>query len=392
MHPHLETPSGKKRARALGIPFDGTPGPANSITDVAGVAVGYSTLIRGDGKLVVGHGPVRTGVTAILPRPRERVTSPAFAGYFSLNGAGEMTGTVWIDEAGRCGGPITITNTHSVGVARDATIKWMVRNGRQPLPAWWLPVAAETYDGYLNDTNGFHVRDEHVFEAVDSAKSGPIEEGSVGGGTGMIAYEFKAGSGTSSRVVRAADHEYTVGVFVQANFGLRSQLTIAGVPAGRHLTRGTFRRQDPEIGPTPLEWPAGEQARDSVRPSGREGSIIVVVATDAPLLPHQLKRMARRAALGVGRSGSVSTNGSGDIFLAFSTANEEAAAATRGLQPTSMLPEETLDPLFAAVVRATDEAIVNSLVANETKTGRDGHTVLALPHEELVDVARKYGR
>jgi L-aminopeptidase/D-esterase-like protein len=365
--PHLETPAGKKRARALSVPFDGTPGRLNSITDVAGVAVGYTTLIKGEGKLVIGQGPVRTGVTAILPQPHERVSHPVFAGYAVLNGAGEMTGIAWIEEAGRCSGPITITNTHSCGVARDATLKWLVKNARAPVPPWWLPVAAETADGYLNDINGFHVREEHVLAAIDSATNGRIEEGSVGGGTGMIAYEFKAGSGTASRMVTTGGDRYTVGVFVQANFGSRAQLSIAGVPVGKHLTAGTFRKSD-------------------------EGSIIAVVATDAPLMPHQLKRIARRAGLGVGRSGSTSGNGSGDIFLAFSTANTEAAAATDGVQSARFLPEECLDPLFTAAVRATDEAIVDSMIANATMIGRDGHTVVALPHEELREVMQRYGR
>ena len=364
---HLETPEGKRRARALGIPFEGNAGPLNSITDVDGVAVGYTTLIRGEGRLVVGQGPVRTGVTAILPQPHERASRPVFAGYAVLNGAGEMTGIAWIDEAGRCSGPVTITNTHSCGVARDATLKWLVKNARDPVPPWWLPVAAETADGYLNDINGFHVREEHVLAAIDSAAGGRIEEGSVGGGTGMIAYEFKGGSGTSSRVVSIAGTRYTVGVFVQANFGRRSQLTIAGVPVGRHLTEGSWRKSD-------------------------EGSIIAVVATDAPLMPHQLKRIARRAGLGVGRSGSTSGNGSGDIFLAFSTANTEAAAATDGVQTAEFLPEETIDPLFTAAVRATDEAIVDSMVANETMIGRDDHRVVGLPQKELQEIMRRYGR
>jgi L-aminopeptidase/D-esterase-like protein len=365
--PHLETPAGKTRARALGIPFDGTPGALNSITDVAGVVVGYTTLIRGEGKLVVGQGPVRTGVTAILPQPHELASRPVFAGYAVLNGAGEMTGIAWIDEAGRCSGPITITNTHSCGIARDATLKWLVKNARAPVPPWWLPVAAETADGYLNDINGFHVREEHVLAAIDSATGGPIEEGSVGGGTGMIAYEFKAGSGTASRVVAVGGDRYTVGVFVQANFGGRPQLTIAGVPVGKHLTAGSFRKSD-------------------------EGSVFAIVATDAPLMPHQLRRLARRAGLGVGRSGSTSGNGSGDIFLAFSTANTDVAAATEGVQSARFLPEEGMDPLFTAAVRATDEAIVDSMVANETMTGRDGHTVVAIPHDELQAVMRRHGR
>ncbi|MFQ5783306.1 MAG: P1 family peptidase [Alphaproteobacteria bacterium] len=365
--PHLATPSGKPRARALGVPFDGTPGRNNAITDVAGVEVGYATIIRGDGALVVGEGPVRTGVTAILPRGRAGAATPVFAGCFSLNGNGELTGAIWIEEAGRCEGPITITNTHSCGLARDATIRWLVENLPQFVDAWGLPVAGETYDGYLNDINGFHVREAHVFEAIDGARGGAIEEGSVGGGTGMTAYEFKAGSGTASRLVEHDGGTYTVGAFVQANFGMREELTIAGVPVGRHLTEGTFR-------------------------SRGAGSIIAVVASDAPLLPHQLKRLARRIALGVGRSGSISHHGSGDIFLAFSTANAAACDAAAGVAAADFIPDLRLDPIFAAVAQATDEAIVNALVANQTMTGRDGHTVLALPHDELRAVLKSYNR
>lgn len=364
---HTHTPSGRPRARGLGIPFEGTPGPLNSVTDVDGVRVGYTTLISGDGPLVVGKGPVRTGVTALLPRPPEAVSRSLFAGYAVLNGAGEMTGTIWIEEAGRCAGPITITNTHSCGIARDATLKWMVKNASQPRPPWWLPVAAETADGYLNDINGFHVREEHVLAAIDSAAGGQIEEGSVGGGTGMIAYEFKGGSGTASRVIKTAGGSFTVGVFVQANFGARSQLTIAGVPVGKHLTQGTWRKSD-------------------------EGSIIAVVITDAPLLPHQLRRIARRAGLGVGRSGSTSGHGSGDIFLAVSTANAGAAAETAAIASAAFLPEEQIEPIFTATVQATDEAIINAMVASDTMAGRDGHTVLALPHKELQEIMRRYGR
>ena len=368
---HQATPSGRKRARALGIPFQGEPGPDNAITDVDGVEVGYTTLISGDGTLVVGRGPVRTGVTAILPRGRDGATRPVHAGGFSLNGNGELTGMLWIEETGRCEGPITITNTHSCGTARDATIRWMAENveGFTSGEAlrWALPVAGETYDGYLNDINGFHVTPAHVIEAIDTAAGGPIDEGSVGGGTGMICYEFKGGSGTSSRRLGWAGEAYTVGAFVQANFGLRHEFVVAGVPVGQHLTGGS-------------------------RPYGGGTSIIAMVATDAPLLPHQLKRLARRVALGVGRSGTVSHNGSGDIFLAFSTANEDAIAAADGLPSVTFVPDAGINPLFTAVVQAIDEAILNALVANETMVGRDGHEVLALPHDDLRAVLEQYAR
>ncbi|MGH6719235.1 MAG: P1 family peptidase [Alphaproteobacteria bacterium] len=365
--PLTTTPTGKTRARGLGIPFDGTPGRCNAITDVPGVEVGYTTLIAGDGALVVGRGPVRTGVTAILPRGRAGLAQPCFAGCFSLNGNGELTGTVWIEEAGRLEMPVTITNTHSCGLARDATIRWWVAHKPDFIDSWALPTAGETYDGHLNDINGFHVREEHVLAALDGARGGPIDEGSVGGGTGMTSYEFKAGSGTASRSVRYGAAAYVVGVFVQANFGRRHQLTIAGVPIGRHIPEGTYRDRE-------------------------QGSIIAIVATDAPLLPHQLKRLARRVGLGVGRSGSISGHGSGDIFLAFSTANGEATAAGDGVAALHMIPEHRLDPLFEAVVQATDEAVINSLVANATMEGRDGHTVLALPHDRVIELLRRYGR
>ena len=285
-NPHHATPSGKIRARGLGVPFDGAPGVNNAITDVGDIAVGYSTIIRGDGPLVVGQGPVRTGVTAILPRGLAGAATPVFAGTFSLNGNGELTGTIWIEESGGCEGPITITNTHSCGVARDATIRWEVDRLGATAQSFGLPVAGETYDGDLNDINGFHVTVEHVLEAIDSAAGGPIEQGSVGGGTGMIAYDFKGGSGSASRVVEVGGEQYTVGAFVQANFGIRRELMVAGAPVGRHVTGN-------EIRSTP------------------GGSIIAIAATDAPLLPHQCKRLARRIGLGVGRSGSVSHNGSG---------------------------------------------------------------------------------
>src|SRR5471032_1000040 len=292
------------RARALGIPFDGTPGKLNAITDVAGVEVGFTTLISGEGKLEVGKGPVRTGVTAILPRGHDSLNDPVYAGTFSLNGNGEMTGTAWVEESGFLEGPVIITNTHSVGVARDAVIAWRVKHGAADKTGYWwsLPVVAETWDGWLNDINGFHVKPEHVFSALDGAHSGPVEEGNVGGGTGMICNGFKGGIGTSSRKLAAKDGAYTVGVLVQCNYGTRDNLRIAGIPVGREI---------------PGEDPYAAVPSEVVE----RGSIIVVVATDAPLLPHQLKRLARRVSLGLGRNGSIAGNGSGDIFIAFSTAN-----------------------------------------------------------------------
>jgi D-aminopeptidase len=363
----------KPRARDLGIPFEGTPGAFDAITDVKGVEVGHTTLIAGSGKLEVGKGPVRTGVTAILPRGKNS-DDPVFAGWFSLNGNGEMTGTTWVEESGFLEGPVAITNTHSVGTVRDSVIAWRVRHG-QPAGSeyWWsLPVVAETYDGYLNDTNGFHVKQEHVFEALASARSGRVPEGNVGGGTGMICYEFKGGIGTASRQLKAKAGGYVVGVLVQCNCGSRQQLRIAGVLVGE------------EIPGNPV-W-----ASHMDRPEDR-GSIIIVVATDAPLLPQQLKRLARRASLGLARTGSVSGNGSGDIFIAFSTANPQASNPA-GLRHLEMLPNDEMDPLFAATVEATEEAIVNALVAADTMTGIDNHKVEALPHDRLREVLKKYNR
>jgi D-aminopeptidase len=362
------------RARALGIPFDGTPGTLNAITDIAGVEVGYSTLISGEGKLEVGKGPVRTGVTAILPRGRKSFDDPVYAGYFSLNGNGEMTGTAWIEESGFLEGPVMITNTHSVGVVRDATIAWRVAQaGPDPTGfSWSLPVVAETWDGYLNDINGFHVKPEHVVNALDTAKGGPVEEGSVGGGTGMVTYEFKGGNGTASRIIAMKKGgprvpTYTVGAFVQANCGLRQQLTIAGVPVGKEILENALRSKE-------------------------AGSIIIVVATDAPLLPHQLKRLARRASLGLARTGSVSGNGSGDLFLAFSTANPGAANPAEPTRSVQTVPNDRMDALFSATVQAVEEAIVNALVANQSMTGRDGHRVEALPHDRVRELLKKYNR
>ncbi|HUO11262.1 MAG TPA: P1 family peptidase [Caulobacteraceae bacterium] len=365
----LTTPAGKRRARAIGILFEGDPGPLNAITDVAGLEVGYRTLVRGEGKRVVGEGPVRTGVTAILPRGRAGTHRPVFAGMFSLNGNGELTGSHWVAEVGRCEGPITLTNTHAVGLAHDASIKWMVRRGATPGP-WSLPVAGETYDGYLNDINGFHVTEADVFAALDSAAGGPIEEGSVGGGTGMICYGFKGGSGTASRRVPFAGEAYVLGAFVQSNFGAREQLTIAGVPVGAALKDWT---------PDP-------------RHAEETGSIIAIVATDAPLLPHQLQRLARRIGLGVGRSGAVSGHGSGDIFLAISTANAEALEGADRMVSARFVPDEALNPLFAATIQAVDEAVLNSLVANQTMRGADDRLIPALPHDEVRRLLAAAGR
>lgn len=362
------------RARDLGIPFEGTPGPLNAITDVAGVTVGHTTLISGDGKLKVGSGPVRTGVTAI--HPRGKTYDPVFAGWYALNGNGEMTGTTWVEESGFLEGPVVITNTHSVGVARDATIAWQYANNLfDPLPDepdvfWSLPVVAETYDGDLNDINGFHVTKEHVISALESARSGPVKEGNVGGGTGMICHQFKGGIGTASRRVEVAGNEYTIGILVQANYGSRSTLTIAGVPLGEEFS---------DLMPV-------------FRPTDRStGSIIVVVATDVPLLPHQLERLARRVPIGISRLGGYASNGSGDIFIAFSTANP-GAAAREGLMKTEMLPNDAMSPLFLATAEATEEAIVNALIAAKTMVGINGNTVYALPHDRLIDILRKYNR
>lgn len=356
----------KPRARDLGVPFDGNPGLLNAITDVKSVEVGHTTLISGEGALKVGVGPVRTGVTAILPRGKASLDS-VFAGWFSLNGDGEMTGTTFIEEAGFLEGPVMITNTHSVGTVRDAVVAWSVKHGRPDSEGYWwsLPVVAETWDGYLNDINGFHVKPEDAWHALDTAKGGPVAEGNVGGGTGMVCNEFKGGIGTASRVVDAKYGGYTVGVLTQCNYGRRDQLRIAGVPVGQEIP--------------------GHVYNDDV------GSIIVVVATDAPLIPTQLKRLARRVSLGLGRGGNFSGNDSGDIFIAFSTANPGAASA-EGLRQITMLPNEKLNPIFLATVEATEEAVVNAMVAADTMTGIDNHTVTALPHDRLREILKKYNR
>jgi len=360
----------KPRARDLGVPFDGTPGVNNAITDVKGVEVGHTTLISGSGKLEIGKGPVRTGVTAIHPRGKTS-NDAVFAAWFTLNGNGEMTGTTWVEDSGFLNGPVMITNTHSVGVVRDSVIAWKVKHGTPDMEGYWwsLPVVAETWDGWLNDINGFHVHPEDAFHALDVAHSGPIEEGNVGGGTGMVCNEFKGGIGTSSRVLDAKAGGYTVGVLVQCNYGRRDQLRIAGVPVGKEIP----------------DHPAYGKSDDT-------GSIIVIVATDAPLIPTQLKRIARRVSLGLGRDGSYSGDGSGDIFLAFSTANPGVGLEQNKPAPVQMLPNAQMDALFEATVQATEEAVVNALVAAKTMTGFDGHTVPALPHDRLQEVLKKYNR
>ena len=362
------------RARDLGIPFEGTPGKFNAITDVPGVEVGYTTLISGDGKLEVGKGPVRTGVTAILPRGHASLNDPVYAGFFSLNGNGEMTGTAWVDESGFLEGPIIITNTHSVGVARDAVIAWRVKHGAADKTGYWwsLPVVAETWDGWLNDINGFHVKPEDVWHALDSAHGSALEEGSVGGGTGMICYEFKGGNGTASRKVEirpegadknTSPQSFIVGVFLQANFGRRPQLTIAGTPVGKEIPGDVYKQES--------------------------GSCIGVIATDAPLLPNQLKRLARRVSLGLARTGTISGNGSGDLFIAFSTANPNVVNPDQVTHQVQTIPNDLMDPIFTAVVQATEEAVVNALVDNDSMTGRDNHRVEALPHDRIREIMKR---
>jgi D-aminopeptidase len=354
----------KPRARDLGIPFTGAAGPLNAITDVKGVEVGYTTLISGEGK-----NAIRTGVTAIFPQGKE-FRGRVFAAWHTLNGNGEMTGTTWVEESGGLGTPVMITNTHSVGVVRDAVIEWNTRRseGGNYSGDISLPVVAETYDGFLSDINGFHVKKEHVFQALNSAKAGAIAEGNVGGGTGMIAHGFKGGTGTASRTI---DGGYTVGVLVQANYGSRGLLRIGGVPVGAEIT---------DLLPTPGKRDEGQ------------GSIIVVVATDAPLLPHQLKRIVRRVSLGIGVMGGRGENSSGDIFIAFSTANAVEASKDSGIANLTMLPNDRINPLFWATAHATEEAIVNALVAAETMKGLNGNTAFALPHERLREVLRKNNR
>lgn len=363
----------KPRARDIGIPFEGTTGTFNAITDVKGVEVGYSTIISGQGKNIRGKGPVRTGVTAILPRGKNN--NPVFANWYSLNGNGEMTGTTWITESGFLETPIMITNTNSVGVVRDAVLKWFVDTHWYKENFWYTyPVVAETYDGFLNDIYGFHVKESHAYEALNSAKSGAIKEGNVGGGTGMMCLGFKGGTGTSSRMVKIKDSTYTVGVLVQSNFGGKENFTIAGVPVGQEL-KDTLNYE--------FKAPPSYQPGD--------GSIIVVVATDAPLLPHQLKRIAARVPIGVGKMGGRGENGSGDIFIAFSTANPTAFQRDK-FTKVDELPNDLINPLFEATVQATEEAIINAMVAAETMEGINGNKAYGLPHKLVIDVLKKYNR
>jgi len=370
--------AGGPRARDLGVPFEGTPGAGNAITDVAGVTVGQVTLIE---DLADGH-KVRTGVTAVLPRGRDTLATSVFGGWFALNGNGEMTGTAWIDESGQLEGPVMLTNTHSVGVVRDAVIAGRVKAGGADASGYWwsLPVVAETWDGHLNDINGFHVTPAHVAKALQDASGGPVAEGNVGGGTGMVCHEFKCGIGTASRRVGGEGQApYTVGVLVQANYGVRDTLRIAGVPVGQAL-RNDRIYTDPAL---------ARAGRDG--PHGDTGSIIVVIATDAPLLPHQLKRIAKRAGMGLARMGSYAGNGSGDLFVAFSTANA-AAAAGSALNEAQFIGNDHLDGLFEATVQATEEAIVNAMVAARDMRGEGGHYAKALPHDALVRLLKQYGR
>lgn len=375
-------------ARALGVPLTGQPGAYNAITDVEGVEVGHATIIRGQGRLVVGEGPVRTGVTAVLPRGREAGDS-AFAAWFSLNGNGEMTGTTWIEHSGLLESPILITNTHSVGVVRDAVIEWM--RDRDPSFLWALPVVAETYDGGLNDINGFHVRPQHVFAALEGARGGAVEQGSVGGGTGMRCHGFKGGIGTASRLAGG----YTVGVLVQCNQGARGDLRIAGLPVGEMMAEPVAcyadRSVPGEARRRGVPWcDSGADASGAREPiSESAGSIIIVLATDAPLLPTQIKRLVTRTALGLARIGGMGYNGSGDIFLGFSTANRRAAAQRSEPVSLEMLPNDDINPLISASVHATEEAIVNAMLAAETMTGINGYTVPALPLERLRDIMRR---
>lgn len=396
----ISMPVSAQRARDLGIPMEGTTGPLNAITDVAGVEVGFTTLIEGEGLLDVGHGPIRTGVTALFPRGKENL-DPVFGAWFTLNGNGEMTGTTWIEESGFVEGPVMITNTHSVGVVRDAVIKWVVDAGKLNYD-FMMPVVAETYDG-LNDINGQHVTTEHALAAMDAAVGGPVLEGNVGGGTGMTCHGFKGGTGTSSQEVSLGDETYTVGVLVQCNYGSRSALRIAGVPVGLEMEepRRCFDHPTAEM-PRPNMERCGEVGSGFGSEDGAaggaagaaadddRGSIIIVVATDAPVLPHQLKRIVKRASLGVGKMGGIGGNSSGDIFLAFSTANPGASEVA--VQQVSMLPNESMNRLFQGTVWAVEEAIVNAMLAAETMTGVNYMRVPALPHDRLLELLRKYNR
>lgn len=380
----------KIRARDIGIPFDGTPGKLNAITDVAGVQVGHKTIIEGSGALVRGKGPVRTGVTAIFPGGKK--FTPVFANWYTLNGNGDMTGTHWITESGFLETPVLITNTSSVGIVRDATLEWMVQHhyyNTDEDGIWYAyPVVAETWDGILNDINGFHVKKEDAWVALDSATSGTVEEGNVGGGTGMICHGFKGGIGTASRIIDKKYGGYTVGVLVQANYGSRSQLTIAGVPVGKELL-DTLQVQFKSRASSSLNPSNKINKEDDV--NDETGSIIVIVATDAPLLPHQLKRITQRVSLGIGKVGGIGGNGSGDIFLAFSTANKNAFDRNKE-ETVTLYPNDNIGVLFAATIQATEEAIINALVAANTMKGIDDNTAYALPHEAVVKILKKYGR
>jgi D-aminopeptidase len=378
----------KGRARELKVPIGGTAGPLDAITDVPGVEVGHTTLIAGSGRVVTGKGPIRTGVTVVHPRGKAN-PDPVFAAWFTLNGNGEMTGTTWVQESGLLEGPVAITNTHSVGVVRDAIIQWELRQ-KAVLQPWWLPVVGETYDGSLNDINGFHVKPEHVFAALDGATSALPQEGAVGGGTGMVCHGFKGGIGTGSRKLTAEQGGYTVGVLVQCNYGLRRDLRIAGVPIGEEIPDLTpcIASADPPAG---AERPrCGEAAKP--RDEQEQGSIIVVVATDAPLLPHQLKRIATRVSLGIGRQGGFGGNSSGDIFIAFSTANPRAWHDDGPVTNLKMIPNERISPLFQATAQATETAITNALLAAETMTGANDLRVYGMPADRMLGALKKYGR
>jgi D-aminopeptidase len=365
----------KPRARDIGIPFEGTPGKYNAITDVKGVEVGFSTIIEGEGKNIIGKGPARTGVTAIFPRGQSSV--PVYANWYTLNGNGEMTGTTWITESGFLETPILITNTNSVGVCRDAMLKWFVEKNWIKEEGWYTyPVVAETWDGVLNDIYGFHVKEANAFEALNTATAGPVKEGNVGGGTGMRCLGFKGGTGTASRIIKIKDSTYTLGVLVQSNFGNKHNLTIAGVPIGIEL-KDTLNSEVHKLAQT--------HAQEG------DGSIIVVLATDAPLLPHQLKRIAQRIALGVGKVGGRGENGSGDIFIAFSTANS-GAFNRQSVVNVKQFPNDQMNPLFEATVQSVEEAIINAMIAADTMEGINGNKSYALPHDKVIELLRKYGR
>ena len=368
--------SQKPRARDLGVQFEGVPGKFNAITDVKGVEVGHSTIISGSGKNIIGEGPVRTGVTAIFPRGKK--FNPVYANWYSLNGNGEMTGTTWITESGFLETPIMITNTNSVGVVRDAVLKWFVDTNWYGNDDWWYtyPVVGETYDGFLNDIYGFHVKEQHVYEAINNAKSGPVGEGNVGGGTGMLTLGFKGGIGTASRKVKINSKTYTIGTLVQSNFGSKKNLTICGVRVGKEL-KDTLNVE--------FNAPPSNKRQDG------DGSIIVIVATDAPLLPHQLKRISHRIPLGIGIVGGRGSNGSGDIFLAFSTANPKAFDR-KNERTVKAFPNDKITPLFEATVQTVEESIVNAMIAAETMEGINNNKAYALPHGKLMEILKKYNR